>query len=201
MVKTKTTKTIIFADNFDIRLITDAIHLPRTTNLETFLNDREQDELILEGVTIQERDKASGQYKPLSTDDLQAIKISHIVLVCGLDKERLFAPTQQYGNQAIIPVKFRLEGLERGLISGVNLPGNHVPQDDVTKLVYINKQLRDKRFIPFYAPHQKPGQSYFLDLFTSKGRRTNPALQRKLLDRILLNRTDYSVYTTSIPKE
>lgn len=195
-------KTIIFADNFNIRIVAEAIHLPNAKNIESYLNIPNNEEVILEGAEVYERVFKKG-YNFLSKEDAQAIKTSHIVMVCGGNKDLIYTPEQGIGKTFKLPVKFRLEGLERGLIGGIVLSGDEEEikkLEDIEKLKYLTKQLKDQKFIKFYKPHQRPGQYSFIDLFKFKGTKFDRELLQKKLDIVLLNRTNYSVYTTSIFK-
>jgi len=94
-----------------------------------------------------------------------------------------------------MPVKFRVHGLKNGLIGKLKLPGTHDFERDLERLNYVDKQLKGKHFVPFYAPHQRQGQYEFSKLF--EGIVNNP----EKIPLVLLNITDNSVYSMSIPKE
>ena len=181
---------IVFADNFDIKIIARALHFPgaTATNLETYLNNPANEEIILEDATIYQR-KSKKIFELLAAVSAQAIKISHIVMAHRKSEELVFAPV--HGKTTRLQVKFRMKGLERGLTGTVDLPGDYVPEGEIEKLIHLTNSLKNKRFIPFYNVHQKADEHYFKDLFLAENRN---------IDKFLLNRTDSSVFSKEILK-
>ena len=183
-------KTLLVTDNFEIKLVVDTMHSPR--NLESFLNQSNKNEnLILEGVEVYERN-SKGDYEKISDASARAIKTKRIVLAYHNSKG-IHAP--RYGTELLMPVKFRVEGLRNGLIGKVPVFGRYLPETDIEKLNYLVRQLSNKSFIPFYAPYQRSGQDEFQRLF--EGVVEDPTK----IPAVLLNVTDSSVYSMSIPKE
>lgn len=206
-------KTIIFADNFDIRLVVDSVHLPSCNNLEAYLNlPKDNEELILGGVDVYKRKDAEKgilkgvdiykrRFKLLTRVPAQTVKTSHIVMVCGTDNQKIYAPPE-HGKTFRFPLKFRLEGLERGLIGEVKLFGDKQEVRDsnmIEQLGYINTQLTDKRFIKLYNPHQNPEQDEFTNLFRFGINPVDKSFLSRTLKKVLLNRTDSSVFAKEIP--
>ena len=81
---------------------------------------------------------------------------------------------------------------ERILIKKIVVEGaSLIPEGEIEKLIYLTSSLKNKRFIPFYNVHQKADENYFKDLFLAENRN---------IDKFLLNRTAYSVFSKEILK-
>jgi len=182
-------KIILVTDNFKIKLVVDTLH--SKINLESLLNNPTTNEnLILEGVEVYERNN-KGIYESLSGADVRAIKTSGIVLAYS-SQQKIYSPL--YQNSSLMPIKFRVKGLNNGLIGKVQVSGRHIPTTKIDKLKYISRQLNSKSFVKFYEPHQRKGQTEFQNLFDG-------ILDVQDISPVLLNITDKSVYSMSIPEE
>jgi hypothetical protein len=191
-IATKPKRLILFTQNFRKRI--SAHGLEEVKNLESFLNRKhdDNDELILDSTDVWYRNK-SGTYLPKSRRNYIAIKCNQIDFVYASKKieEQIYAPIA-IPLKSQMDVMYGLHKLKHDLIGEIKLPTNNLPKNEKEKLIYLSKNIKNKSFIQFYNPRQRRIQKEFNSLFDGT------LLQGKKLDKILLNRTGYTVNSKSI---
>lgn len=183
---------ILFTDNFKVRLVCES--LPKNFSyghgsfgtLEAAINRADED-LVLGNLSIYYR-TPYGSYMPYAEASARSIKIPRVSLIAG-PEEKLCSGLKAKGE---MDIKLRFDGLNNGLMGRVYVPGNHELEDDIEELIFLNKQFEGKRFIPFYNPQQRQGQTEFLNLF-------NGTLYDRITPKVVLaNVTSDSIFSKSI---